>query len=218
MAVKQADSEVSLVNIALTELGQAPIVSLDDKTDAARLAKQRYPDTRDAVLREHWWNRATTRVQLPRLAEDPLFGWGAQYAIPNDFIRMWGIETRWVSDYQIEGSKILVDWGGDPVTSDAGALNIVYVFRLTEVVNMDELLKQSIAMKLAATMAIKLTSSVSLKQAMEQLYRAQLAEAQFVDSKENPMDTIDGIAWLAARRSGGLDEPFRRVGGQSTPR
>ena len=69
-------SEVAICNMALAEIGRgAEIVSLDEKSEAARACRRRYPYARDAVLRSYDWNFATRRASLPASADKPAFGY-----------------------------------------------------------------------------------------------------------------------------------------------
>ena len=56
--------DVDIVNDALGELGEEPIVTMTDTTKRAKLANRIYARTRDYVLRVYNWNFATVRVEL----------------------------------------------------------------------------------------------------------------------------------------------------------
>ena len=66
-------SDVDIASNALHEIGEKSITSLDDDSDRARLVKQFYAVTRDATLRAHPWNFATTRRSLAQETAAPVF-------------------------------------------------------------------------------------------------------------------------------------------------
>ena len=101
---------VDICNIALTNLGEQKIVSLDENNERARLCKLRFDDVRDSVLRLHPWNCVTARTVLTRDTETPSWGYTYQYSLPNDCIRVLSIHDATIA-YRIEGSKLHTDSG-----------------------------------------------------------------------------------------------------------
>jgi len=77
-------TDVSICSNALRRLGDAPITSLTDDTERARLCNAFFPDARDTVLRAHPWNFAITRASLPQLSDTPAYGFNYMYALPTD--------------------------------------------------------------------------------------------------------------------------------------
>ena len=77
-------TEVSICSNALRRLGDAPITSLTDDTERARLCNSFYVPSRDLVLRSHPWNFAVTRPTLAQLSDTPAYEYSYQYALPND--------------------------------------------------------------------------------------------------------------------------------------
>ena len=73
-------SVVGICNIALNNIGDEKISSLSDNNDRARACDLRYEDVRDAVLRAHPWNCATTRVELAQSTDTPV--WGSATSMP----------------------------------------------------------------------------------------------------------------------------------------
>lgn len=195
-----SDSQIKISNIALSLLGEPLITSLAEETKAARLVDLRYDDVRDAVLRAHPWNCATKRAVLTSLATAPVYGFANAYQLPSDFLRL--IETdRRTNNFRIEGRTILVDYS--PV-------NIKYVYRVTDVAEMDDLLRQCIAARLGAEMALPLTRSSDRMSQLWQQYQNKLSEARFVDAIEAPTDGFQSNEWIDARVSD-PEEPFRGI-------
>ena len=65
-------NKVEVANLALSNLGEAPIQNLNDNNARARIANSRVDDVIRTVLRMHDWNSAMKRVALTK-ANDPLF-------------------------------------------------------------------------------------------------------------------------------------------------
>src|SRR5438132_4347236 len=64
-------ADVTIASDALVMLGEAPIASFDDVSDAAAVMKRLYPQARDATLRSHPWNFAMVRHTLAALTAYP---------------------------------------------------------------------------------------------------------------------------------------------------
>lgn len=57
-------SKIAICNLALAQLGQAPIVSLEQEDEKARRLKLFYEPVRDEVLRAHNWAFASAQMPL----------------------------------------------------------------------------------------------------------------------------------------------------------
>lgn len=173
-------SEVGIVNYALSLLGDDPITDLADDNERARLANRVYEQVRDAVLRAHPWNFAVTRKALVVLAESPVFSWSYQYQLPTDpyCLRVLALnsdeEDREPSDvYAVEGHRLL--------TNEATA-NIRYVAKITDSEQFDALFSETVAFRLAATMAYARTGDNPRR--LWEAYEDRLREARTVDGQE----------------------------------
>lgn len=97
-------SSVSICSNALLALGAHPINDFDEDTDHARLCANLYPTVRNKLLRAHLWNCAIKRVVLSPVSSAPEFGYGYQFSLPGDLIRVLSVgESRDDIDYRIEG-------------------------------------------------------------------------------------------------------------------
>lgn len=190
---------MSLANAALTLLGEPPIISFNDAVEGARAVSQRYDDVRRAVLRAHIWNSAKARASLPKLATAPDFGYTTQYQLPSDALRVviegdlldTGSTAR---NFAIEGRKLL---------TDASSINLHYIRDLTDVNEMDSLLFEAIAARLAAEIAMRITNSVEREDKAWERYNEKLSEARSIDSQEGKAEQWVVDEWLDARLSGG---------------
>lgn len=189
-----ASGVVELVNQALTSLGVEPINDMDENTRPARFAKQKFDHVRDTVLRMHTWNSATKRASLPRLEGTPVFGYAHQYQLPADFLRLLTINQHVKTRHRIEHNRVLL--------TDEGAAEITYVARVETIVEMDLLLQEVIAAKLAVELAMPLKGDLALRERMLSDFNEKYAAAVHVNEREKPMEQFFGSEWIEGRTSG----------------
>ena len=97
-----------------------------------------------------------------------------QYTLPADCLRVLTILDH-DSDYKIEGRKIL---------TDNSSMKILYISRVTDPNEYDELLRETLSAALAADIAYAITSSNPTTTNMFNLFQSKLKDARFVDSTE----------------------------------
>ncbi|AXK65951.1 hypothetical protein [Burkholderia sp. IDO3] len=191
-------SQVGIANRALTKLGSARITSLDEDSKAAAALNSMYDDVLDACLREHVWSFAKTRAQLAALADAPLFGFGYQYRLPADFIRLIQIgqfliyprtDTRGL--FSIENGNLLTDL--------QAPLAIRYAKRVTDPNAMDPLFREAFACRLAAEACETLTQSSTKRQAAWAEHEQAITKAIRVNAIERPSQPIGDDTWLESR-------------------
>lgn len=182
-------SEVSICNDALNLLGEDLITSLEDNNKAARLCNQFYASTRDALTRRHLWNFAMKRVELAEDTSSPIFGFSNQYELPADFLRLVRLEDTSIP-YKIEGNKILI--------SDT-SLKIVYLRRIKDPNEFDELFREALSANLAWKMARPLTDSASTVEEARANFDDAMKEARTMDAMENFPDNIEADLWEKSR-------------------
>lgn len=178
-------SVVDICNGALNQLGASTILSLTEDSKNARLCNARYTQVRDYIFRSHPWNCLQKRVQLPADTDTPAWGFSYQYTLPSDCLRLLRI-LDYDSDYKVEGRKI--------VTNNS-SMKILYVARIEDPNEYDELLRETLSAALAADIAYAVTSSNPLTANMYNLLKDKLKEARFVDATEG-QNTVqeDGMA------------------------
>jgi len=180
--------KTGIANLALSNLGEARIQSLTEDSARARACSARIDNVIETVLRMHVWNSALERSQLIS-AETPVFGWNYSFQLPADCIRV--VEVDPVSKYQVEKKNIL---------SNETTLYLLYVANPTDINNLDSLLAEAIAMKLAVEVAESLTSKAGLKQEMLQRFIVSLQEARSANSKDRTPEHRERSSWLDAKK------------------
>ena len=167
-------SVVDICNGALNQLGATTILTLTEDSKNARLCNARYTQIRDSVFRSHPWNCLQKRLQLAADSDAPAWGFTKQYTLPADCLRVLTI-LDYDADYKIEGRKIL---------TDNSTMKILYISRIEDPNEYDELLRETISAALAADIAYAVTSSNPTATNMYNLFQSKLKEARFVDSTE----------------------------------
>ena len=167
-------SVVDICNTALNQLGASTILTLTEDSKNARLCNARYTQIRDAVFRSHPFNCLQKRVELSSSTTTRAWGYSFQYDLPGDCLRLLRI-LDYDSDHKVEGRSIL---------SNNSSMKILYISRITDPNQYDELLRETISAALAADIAYAITSNNTTQQNMIALYQDKLRDARFVDSTE----------------------------------
>ena len=192
-----ASSVVGICNGALNQLGATTILSLTEDSKNARLCNSRYTQVRDAVFRSHPWNCLQVRLELPQSTTTPAWGFKFQFDLPGDCLRLLKI-LDYDSNYKVEGRAIL---------SNNQTMKILYISRIEDPAQYDELLRETLSAALGADIAYAITSNNTTSQNMLVTYQEKLRDARFVDSTEgqnvspqNGMsDAIDASTFINSR-------------------
>ena len=190
-------SIVGICNGALNQLGATTILSLSEDSKNARLCNSRYTQIRDALFRTHPWNCLQKRVQIAADTTAPAWGFKNAYTLPADCLRLLKI-LDYDSNYKVEGRKIL---------SNTSSMKILYVARVTDPNEYDELLRETLSASLGADIAFGVTSNNQTATNMYNLFKEKLRDARFVDSTEGQnvepdlgmSDVIDASTFINSR-------------------
>ena len=190
-------SVVDICNGALNQLGATTILSLTEDSKNARLCNSRYTQVRDALFRTHPWNCLQKRIQIAADSTAPAWGFSYAYTLPADCLRLLKI-LDYDSNYKVEGRKIL---------SNTSSMKILYVGRVTDPNEYDELLRETLSSSLGADIAFGVTSNNQTATNMYNLFKEKLRDARFVDSTEGQnidsdlgmADVIDASTFINSR-------------------
>ena len=190
-------STVDICNGALNQLGATTILSLTEDSKNARLCNSRYTQVRDGLFRTHPWNCLQKRVELAADTTAPAWGFSYAYTLPADCLRLLRI-LDYDSNYKVEGRKIL---------SNTSSMKILYIGRITDPNEYDELLRETLSASLAADIAFAVTSNNTTATNMYNLFQDKLKDARFVDSTEGQnvdqdlgmADVIDAGTFINSR-------------------
>ena len=167
-------STVEICNGALNQLGATTILSLTEDSKNARLCNSRFTQVRDSVFRSHPWNCLQKRIELAQDTTAPAWGFKYAYTLPADCLRLLRI-LDYDSNYKVEGRKIL---------SNTSSMKILYIGRVTDPNEYDELLRETLSAALGADIAFAVTSNNQTATNMYNLFQDKLKDARFVDSTE----------------------------------
>jgi len=178
-------SDVDICNSALNMIGASNIISLTEDSRAARVCNQRYEFVRDAVFRSHPWNCLIKRTSLAADSDTPAFEFSYQHTLPTNpyclrVLRPQDPDTV----FKIEGRKVM---------SNTTPFKMIYVARVTDANEYDQLLIETISARLAADISYALVNSAALSQSLMDMYAAKLSEARFVDATEGTPDNMINV-------------------------
>jgi len=191
-----ANSDVQIVNMALTGIGSARILSLDDDQETARKCKAVYALIRDEVLSTYPWKFASKRQALAELATAPVFGYENAFQIPSDCLRV--VETN----LDANGYK----WSreGDTIVTDQTPMKIKYIQRITDPTKYSSAFVVALSARLEAELAFPCTTDATLaKNKMDIYFKSKLPLAKSMDAQEgNEHTALISDGFVDARDSG----------------
>ncbi len=193
-------STIELVNRALARIGEQRLASIDDTSERAQTVRDVLTGARQAMLREHRWNFAVRRARLTPELPAPEFRWLYRMGKPNAssrggaWLRTLGVfadeSERQEAEYQDEGRHLL---------TDHQTLFLKYVADVTNPLDMDALFREALTFKLAAELAVSLSSSRGLAEGLAQMAEDKMRKAVAVDAVNNAADQIEPDTWELAR-------------------
>lgn len=186
-------SKVELINRALTKVGAAPITSLTDSTNNARIANRVYDSALRSILEECKWNFATKRLTLSSSADSvDWYDTGETYVYqkPADLIKIHGTNYE-AATWRVEGEHIF---------SDTAALGIRYVYFIDEPAKFPSAFAEALEDKLCSDMAYAIVNSRILgEQYYERYEKISLPKAMSSNSQVGTQQTPIDDAWTRAK-------------------
>ena len=194
-----ATSVVAICNQALYLLGEEAITSLDDGTKAATLCSLLWPEVRDAVLADHPWNSALVRVELSQDATAPVYEYSYRYVLPTDPYCLRVVSTD-LDIYLDRNGEPAYPWKieGRYLLTNAIAIFVLYIARITDVTQYTHQLSRAMAAKLASELAFPITRNPGIVQGLEEMYLQKLSDAKAIDAQESSPDVFESnVLWNA---------------------
>lgn len=185
-------SSTQICNIALSKIGEDTILSLSENSRSARICNLIYSDMRQAVLRSSHWNFAITRVELALLTTTPVYGFGHQFQLPSDMLKIIGTSYDSYNDvkYHIEGDRLL--------TSES-SISITYIKDFTDEGKFDPLFREALSARIAAEAAVFLTDDEPLHDRMMIEFQTKIAIARSANSQEGTPRGLETTTWTNSR-------------------
>lgn len=188
-------NDVDICNQALVLIGNQEISSIEAPTNDRELAAKRfYAPTRDATLRAHPWNFAIERAALALMTAVPAFGWGYQFALPNDPYCLRVLETEDLVRFAVEGRKLMCN---------ESAIKIKYIYRVENPNLFDTIFLDALACRLAWKFAGTLTQETKLVEMAWKMYQDAIQEARTIDGMEGTPRVLQSNDLEIARHGSG---------------
>lgn len=197
-----ATSETAICNQALARIGALRINSLDDGSVNAGHCNLHYEQTRDALLRSHWWRFANDRATLSQDTNDPDFEWDNQFDLPEDFLRFRSffadnntIDKTAYFSFEIEGNKLL---------TNEDTVEIRYVKKVKDTSKFDPLFIEVLVLQLAIKLVMPITQDADSRELLLKELASLMVTVRLVDKSEtNTKGRADSRAWVDIRRTRG---------------
>lgn len=199
-------SEVDIVNLALSHLGEdATVSSIDPPEGSAESehAAMFYPMARDAMLEMHEWRFATKRVLLALTTSDT-FEWEYAYALPSGMLRALAVLPE-TSSADADGE----DYDQQLDTTDAQIIltncedaSLKYTVRVTDTTRFPPLFIEALAWLLASHMAgplIKGQQGREVSRGCMQMFAVLLGQAKNSDANQRQVEPVHTPGWIGGR-------------------
>lgn len=195
-------SSTSICNMALARIGSTRINDIDtDQSVAAQQCRLHYEQTRDSLLRSHWWRFASARVILVEDPTEPSFEWDHQFILPNDFLRLKSI----YEDYDTSGSDTRHSFAieGKRLLANESAIQIRYVKRVEDVSQFDPLFVEVLVLELAVKLVMALSQDEQLRQSLSTELLEMIMRVRTIDAQETQTTGRNDLStWYDARLVG----------------
>lgn len=214
-AITSPSTELDICNMAINKCGIKAITEaqLTANTDASAIAcNAHYAQTRDALLRSHWWRFAKARKALTANDTAPDFEWDYAFDLPDDFLREKSVfednntmKNNTLYSYELEGSQLF---------TDESTCNLRYIKQVTTVTDFDPLFIEVFVLQLALKLVFPIAGVGSAGRAMAADIKAELYAPKGLMSRVRALDRKEG------ERIGRSDRPLwnnARVGSGRIP-
>lgn len=194
-----ASSDVEIVNSALVKIGEAPIVSLTEDREQARVAKRQYPLKRDELLRRFRWNFAIKRAVLSPDATPPTFGFENRFLMPSTALHIIGLydDTEPLRNYTSTREPWKVE--GRYILANGTVLRVFYIDRITDPTQYDALFSEALAWLLAYDIGYALSTGPRMLDRAMAGFEATIKAAKLQDAIEGAPEIIQASEWVDSR-------------------
>lgn len=177
-------SKIDICNLALAQLGQSPISSLEQENEKARRLKLFYAPVRDEVLRTHNWAFAGVEEPLVLLEEQP--------DLQGNFIYKYPSQALFIRSVLDTGHNRLAFQEAFRPELHSRVLLVrslqalaQYTYRIVDENLFDAAFIKSFSLALACDLAVALTADTQLAAQLLQKYTLSLEEARRSNTAEN---------------------------------
>ena len=179
---------IELCSKALNKIGASEIVSFEEGTPEAELAKSFYPVVKAKLLSGYPWSFATRTAALARVADPGPGEYSACFALPNDFLGALKISSG--TRYKIARGRLF---------ADAPAVELSYVADVDEGA-LPPVFTSAFVYALAAEFAISLLDDGAKFSLFYKLSNTELKEARFLDSSQESPKGLRNFSLIDVRK------------------
>lgn len=195
-------SQIDILNLACTHLGERLVTSIDDPVEIASRTKAHWNFWRDAELRKHAWRFAIVRTSLTKDVIGPSWGFQSAFTLPGDCMRVVQINEIYpgvdLSDYRnsdtaefrIEGGKIL---------SNDSTIKLRYVTNAKPIGEWDAAFVMTFSWFVAMQLVERLTESTTKGERARRGYNEALSDARKVQAIESAPESLSDDTWVLGR-------------------
>lgn len=189
---------LEICNTALGWLGEKPIHQLNaeaPESDTEELCARLYPGAVRTVLEAKAWTFATKRIDLAPAELTGRADFPSRYPIPSTVVRVLACDDgsgSYELEWRREGAYVLAETSPTLVVA-----KVVYLVEDAKLFSPG--FARAVAARLAAELALPLTTSGALAAAMEQRYARELGEAGRLDGLQGTSERQRQSS-VAARR------------------
>lgn len=179
-------SKITICNLALAQLGQAPISSLEQEDEKARRLNLFYEPVRDEVLRTHNWAFAGVSEPLALLAKEADGEGSLTYKYPAEALFIRRVFEPQASQSSLPfKERFRADLHCRTLSIASRTAHAEYTRRITDENLFDPAFVKSFSLALACDLAVALTGDGQLAAQVLQKYMLSLEEARRSNMTEN---------------------------------
>lgn len=193
-------TRVTVCNMALDVIAEAPIATLTDTTAYARWLNRNFVPTVEATLREQPWNFACELFLVSADPGRPPFRWRYRYALPPGWLRVLPITEDGSRHARQLPMEIKGNW---LMTNKPAPCPVECVMNVQEPGQWDSLFVALVAARLAGGMAHRFTGKSSYVDRANQLAQNALDTAEQVNAFEGSLQPLDQFDIIRARGGDG---------------
>lgn len=187
-------TKTDIINKALTYVGAAPVVSIDDSTNTGQTLSRVYEADLRHLLNECKWNFATRRSNLATISTTYAFydvGETLAYTLPTDGV---------IRIFSVNPATALWREEGGTIFSDSSELGIRYVYYCTDTNLYPAYFIEALVDKLCSSIAYSVVNSATLAEKfLEKYTKFSLPNAISSNSQVGRQQVLQDDAWELAK-------------------